>query len=74
VKNFIVQAGMMVVCQDNEQVETFIKKDHPYVVLAVSHRGALIKVEGVSPYLATSRFRLHPTSSGPMELANASNS
>lgn len=49
-------SGMIVVCRDNENVESFIDKNEYYTVQEVSHRGALIKVEGISPSFASTRF------------------
>ncbi len=70
-----LEAGMTVVCRDNENVEAALDKNQIYVVREISHRGEFIKVQGVAGTFASSRF--YPLRSIPpteMELANASNS
>lgn len=51
-----IQNGQTVVCTDNQNVETLVKQNQVYVVNQVSHRGALVKVEGVPALLAATRF------------------
>ena len=66
--------GLTVFCLDNENVEGLVQKNVPYLVREVSHRGALIKVEGVSVLLASSRFvPANEVPSSPIEVANAGN-
>jgi hypothetical protein len=69
-----IQSGMIVICQDADNVEKYVKKNAAYVVNKVSHRGNLLSLEGVGITLASCRFV--PASSTPQsesELANASN-
>lgn len=67
-----LKCGMTVVCQDDENVESLVKRDHLYVVREISHRGALIKLRGVDVSLASCRFTPVQSSPPPMELADAS--
>jgi hypothetical protein len=67
--------GMIVVCLDNEDVESIVTKHSQYIVTNVSHRGVLINVKGVQGPLASTRFvpidAATPTT--PMEMPRASN-
>lgn len=54
--NTAFAVGMIVVCQDDENVEAMIQKNKVYTVNDVSHRGALLKLAGVPACLASSRF------------------
>lgn len=73
-KNSIFKSGMLVICTDNENIETVVSKDRAYQVRAVSHRGALLSLNGVAVTLASSRFApATSVGSTPVEMANASN-
>lgn len=70
----LFRAGMAVVCLDNENIESLVKENDVCIVRDVSHRGVLIKIEGVPFSLASSRFVLATAPpSNPMELRNANN-
>lgn len=74
-QNFdLFKSGMIVVCTDDENVESLVQKHQTYIVAEVQHRGALIKVKGVRASLASTRFiPANDIPSTPMELSNASN-
>lgn len=55
-KDQFIQCGETVMCRDNQDVETLVKKNEFYLVKEVSHRGALLKVAGVPATLAATRF------------------
>jgi hypothetical protein len=63
--------GMAVLCLDNTEVENVVTKNSLYIVKEVSHRGALIQVEGVNTMLAASRFT--PSKPEPGEVNNERN-
>jgi hypothetical protein len=68
-----IKPGMFVVCVDDENVESLVRKGQAYPVREVSHRGALVKLQGVAPSLASVRFEPVTSTPPPMELVNASN-
>jgi hypothetical protein len=73
-----ITTGMVVLCHDNGLVEAQLETGKQYVVSDVSHRGVLLKVEGVPQTFASTRFTpLAPptTNNTPTEmgLANAGN-
>ncbi len=70
----LIQAGMLVTCQDADNVENYVTKHHCYLVEAVTERGSLLRLSGVPIVLASSRFGV-VVSSPPdaSEFAHASN-
>ena len=68
-----IREGMMVVCTDNEHVEALLTKHKPYIVREVSHRGALLTVQGITATLASSRFAPLDRGQPPMEVCDAGN-
>jgi hypothetical protein len=72
--NSALLAGMTVVCTDNENIETLVKKNETYTVQAVAQRGQLVRIPGVPFMLASSRFQpVAQTPTNPIGLSNASN-
>lgn len=70
-----IKPGMFVICLDDENIESIVNKTQSYFVCDISHRGALVKLQGVGPSLAAVRFvPLTSAPSNPVEFANASNS
>ena len=71
---FQFQTGMRVTCIDDQDVESLVQKNKFYVVRSVSHRGALVRVQGVPASLASNRFALVTSSPATpaLELINAS--